>query len=308
VIVQKRGGALLFGTAALVLAAAAFLYVVLQPLRTRYLAGEFSLGGKKPAAAAAKPAPATSSPAATTSEPPAASAPPAPTITAPASASPAVGEPRPNAKASVSKDTARSSSSAKTAPETPAAAVPRPAPDASAQADHVYRTRGAMKFQISPDQARLFIDGIYVGVADDWDDHGGGKPFPFSSGTHAVHAKLPGYKDLNLQIVVDASAPKEVESSSDDMTRLSKDAYQKVAKVDYATTSGVLFSPKFGAADITLDEKPAGTAAQYTASAPLKLSGPMVHEIVIRRVARPDKIVRVLCATTAGKDNVEIKE
>ncbi len=165
-----------------------------------------------------------------------------------------------------------------------------------------------MKFQISPDQARLFIDGIYVGVADDWDDHGGGKAFPFSAGTHAVHAKLPGYKDLNLQIVADPSAPKEVESSSDDMTRLTKEAYQKVAKVDYATTAGVNFSPKFGAAEITLDEKPAGTAAQYTPSSPLKLSGPMVHEIVIRRVARPDRIVRVLCASTAGKDIVEIKE
>ncbi len=165
-----------------------------------------------------------------------------------------------------------------------------------------------MKFRISPDQARLFIDGIYVGVADDWDDHGEGQVFPFKPGTHTVHAKLPGYKDLNLQIVADSSAAKDVESASDDMTRVSKDAYQKVAKADYATTSGVLFSPKFGAAEITLDEKPAGTAAQYTPSAPLKLSGPMVHEIVIRRVARPDKIVRVVCASTAGKDSVEIKE
>jgi hypothetical protein len=165
-----------------------------------------------------------------------------------------------------------------------------------------------MKFQISPDQARLFVDGIYVGVADDWDDHGGGQVFPFKPGTHTVHAKLPGYKDLRLQIVADPSASKEVESAGDDMTRVSKEAYQKVLKIDYATSSGVIFSPKFGSADITLDEKPAGTAAQYTPSSPLKLSGPMVHEIVIRRVARPDKIVRVISASTAGKDNVEIKE
>jgi hypothetical protein len=151
-----------------------------------------------------------------------------------------------------------------------------------------------MKFQMSPDQARLYIDGQYVGVADDWDDHGGGQVFPFSAGTHTVRAALPGYRDLRLQIVVESSAGKETESAGDEMTRLTKEAFPRVAKVDYATTSGIVFSPKFGAAEISVDGKPAGTASQYSAASPLKLSGPTMHEIIITRVARPAKIVRVI--------------
>jgi hypothetical protein len=186
--------------------------------------------------------------------------------------------------------------------------VPVAPPEVTQPFDRVYRTRRGMKFQISPDQARLYIDGQYVGVADDWDDHGGGKVFPFAAGTHNVRAALPGYRDLRLQIVADPSAGKDTESAGDEMKRLSKEPFPKTAKIDYAATSGIVFSPKFGAAEITVDGKPAGTASQYSPSAPLKLSGPMVHEIVIRRVARPDKTVRVLAASTAGKDNVEVKE
>ncbi len=311
VIVEKRGGALLIGTAALILAAAAFLYVVLQPGGSRNIARDFFPARSSARTAATRPpAPAVSSATAPVSVSETTSLPPAATSAIPESAT--IGEPRPNAKAAVPKQSApQPSRSAKTASEESgesATAPPAPAPDTSTAVDRVYHARRGMKFQISPDQARLFIDGIYVGVADDWDDHGGGQVFPFKPGTHTVHAKLPGYKDLSLQILADASASRDVESANDDMTRVSKDAYQKVAKVDYATSSGVLFSPKFGAAEITLDGKPAGTAAQYTPPAPLKLSGPMVHEIVIRRIARPDKIVRVICASTAGKDNVEIKE
>jgi hypothetical protein len=92
------------------------------------------------------------------------------------------------------------------------------------------------------------------------------------------------------------------------MTRLAKEAFPRTPKVDYATTSGIVFSPKFGAAEIAVDGKPAGTASQYSPSAPLKLSGPTVHEVVITRFARPAKTVRVLAASTAGKDNVEVKE
>ncbi|MGH9442476.1 MAG: serine/threonine-protein kinase [Thermoanaerobaculia bacterium] len=311
VIVQKRGGALLFGTAALILAAAAFLFVVLQPLRTRYLAGEFSLRARKPDPGAAKSAPASGPSSSPKDLVPAAGSETAPPAPVPASASPAIGEPRPNPGAAATKADSRAARSTKKAPEEAAAApVPpaAPAADPSAPADRVYRTRRGMKFQISPDQARLFVDGIYVGVADDWDDHGGGKVFPFSAGTHAVHAKLPGYRELRLQIIADPSAPNDTESAGDDMTRLTKEAYQRVPKVDYATTSSVLFSPKFGVADVSVDGKPAGTAAQYSAASPLRLFGPMVHEIVIRRVARPDKTFRVLSASTAGKDSVEIKE
>src|SRR6266496_3294532 len=65
------------------------------------------------------------------------------------------------------------------APPTPVARVARAAPppepaEASIPTgppvDNVYRTRRFAKLSESPDQARVFLDGRYVGIADDWDD------------------------------------------------------------------------------------------------------------------------------------------
>src|SRR5450755_2893241 len=63
--------------------------------------------------------------------------------------------------------------------------------------DNVYRTRRFGKFGVSPDQARMYVDGRYVGIADDWDDRGGGRKFEFHrDGTHHVRFEMPGYRDL----------------------------------------------------------------------------------------------------------------
>ena len=73
----------------------------------------------------------------------------------------------------------------------------------AALADNVYRTRRYAKFGVSPDQARMYVDGRYVGIADDWDDRGGGRKFEFArEGTHRVRFELPGYRDLNVDILV----------------------------------------------------------------------------------------------------------
>src|SRR5450759_212622 len=40
----------------------------------------------------------------------------------------------------------------------------------------------AVKVNISPSQARVFLDGRYIGISDDWDDSGGGALVTFSEG------------------------------------------------------------------------------------------------------------------------------
>jgi serine/threonine-protein kinase len=306
IVVEKRGGALLIGTAALVLAAAAFLYVVLQPLRSRNLPGESAVARTKAPVAATTPAapPPTS---VTISET-------APSTIAAANSgsadSSSVGEPQPNPAPATPKPAKTALRPAKTAPEPnvqPEPKVAAPPADAGGPVDRVYRTGHGMKFQISPDQARLYVDGVYVGVADDWDDHGGGKVFPFNPGTHSVRATLPGYRDLRLQISVE-SGWRETESAGDEMVRLTREPYGKISKVSYATVSSIVFSPKVGAAAITVDGKPVGLATQFTPASPLKLTGPMVHDVVITREGQAGKTIRVLAASTAGKDNVEVKD
>jgi len=74
-------------------------------------------------------------------------------------------------------------------------------------ADNVYRTRRYAKFGVSPDQARMYVDGRYVGIADDWDDRGGGRKYEFTrEGTHRVRFELPGHRDLNIDILVSPGA------------------------------------------------------------------------------------------------------
>jgi len=336
VIVERRGAAaLLFGIAALVLAAAAFLFVITQPRRA---ASIFSGIGKPASTSAAAPpgsatatgasaTPVPGPPASVTSPPsvPAIPAPPSTTAAAAGSAaeaparssaapaeSPSVGRAKENAKKSAADTAAALPPAAKTSPAgsipiTGAPEGPAPAPVSDVVYDHVYRVRRAMKFQISPDQARISVDGKYVGIADDWDDHGGGKVFPLAPGTHHVKATLPGYHDLNLQIVVAPSAKDDVESAGDDMKRTSKEPFSKIGKIDYSTQGDVFFDPSLGSARVLVDGHEQGIGSIFTAARPLKLAAPMVHDILLTDGAK-SKALRVLASSTADDARVLIKE
>jgi len=331
VIVERRGGAaLLFGIAAVVLAAAAFLFVLTQPRRgavspavaPRSEGG--ASGGVRAAVAPPKPASATPSASAAPTVPSA-----APVSTSSASVSPAaspdapeaamasdVGRPRENAK---KDDRPPGGASRAASPKTGAAsgdapfvmpgepAGPPGPPAESAASDRVYHVRRGMKFQISPDQARISVDGRNVGIADDWDDHGGGKVFPLTAGVHRVKAALPGYKDLNLQIVVAPSADHEIESAGDDMPRTSRESYPRIGKLDEETEGDVFFSPELGAARVAVDGREVGVASQFTAARPLRLAGPMVHDLLLTDGGK-SRSLRVLSASTAGKNRIMISE
>jgi len=322
IVVERRGAAaLLFGIAALVLAAAAFLFVVTQPRRA---ASIFSAVTK--AAAPATPAPpkapagsaSSGTPLSATSVPP--PAPPTPASAPPVSAapaastvaeSPAVGNAKENRRSSPDAAEARapapktSTAAAPAVTAAPQGPVPAPAPDVVF--DNVYRARRAVKFQFSPDQARLSVDGKYVGIADDWDDHGGGKPFPLAPGTHQLKATLPGYRDLNVQIVVSPSAPKDVEAAGDELKRTTKEPFSKIPKLDYSTKGEVFFDPSLGSARVLVDGHEQGIGSIFTAAQPLVLSGPMVHDILLTDGPK-SKSLRILSASTADDARVLIKE
>jgi serine/threonine-protein kinase len=310
VIVERRGGAaVLFGSAALVLAISALVYVVVQSRRAPVV---------MPAAAPRATVP---SPASLTGPPASSSAPPTSVTIVPspaASVSSAVGTPQPNSRvAEKKKPAARAPAPEPAPPQAVAAAAPPPADAAESSRepkedivfDNVYKTRHGMKFQISPDQARLYVDGKYVGIADDWDNHGGGKIFPFSApGNHRVRAVLDGYRDLNLQIVVTPSAGDDAVSADDEMKKTGKPSYMKIPRPDYDTTGAVIFDPSLATAEVTVDGVSAGRASDYTAAQPLKLSGPAMHEIVLTMDGRSTRVIRILSASTSGKALAAVKE
>ena len=171
-----------------------------------------------------------------------------------------------------------------------------PAPPASRRSassenlspDNVYRTRRYAKFSVSPDQARLYLDGKYVGVADDWDDRGGGKTLPMGrEGTHHVRLELPGYRTLRIDVIATASAGDETVDIGDELKQESKTTYPKIPKLDERTVGPVEF--QVDPPDATLWEGSRTSlerVAAFGAGTPLRLPGPAVHDLVLSAPGR----------------------
>ena len=310
------GPAYLFGAAALILAVAVLVWIGRSTAQReqRFVA--------TPAGPRSAPASASSA-AGGPSAPPTAAATLAPLPTAgPSGAADAiVGAPRILGASASPASFARRTLTALA--RTPFSATPRAAPTALAiaseermssresavTADSSYRTRRYAKLGVSPDQARVYLDGRYVGIADDWDDRGGGKTLDIGrQGTHRLRLELPGYRPLHLEILVTPAAPEETVDIGDDLKRESKVPYPKIPKLDEGTTGAVAFV-NVDPSDAVVSEggKVLGEAFSFTSESPLKLSGPMVHELVISAAGRRSKTVRILVSSNADSDVAKVK-
>ena len=190
------------------------------------------------------------------------------------------------------------------APPEPAAAVSTGPP-----ADNVYRTRRYAKFGVSPDQARIFLDGRYVGIADDWDDRGGGKTLDIGrDGTHRVRLELPGYKPLQLEIVVASGANDDTVDIGDELKRESKVSFSKVPKLDERTVGPVEFRVEPDDAEVSEGSRVLGPASSFGPGSPLKLAGPMVHDLVLTAPGHRSRTVRILVSSNADSDVARVKE
>ena len=218
-----------------------------------------------------------------------------------------VGAPRPGDVAVSSRPTAsaRAARARPPAPsEPPEASIPAGPP-----ADKVYRTRRYAKFGVSPDQARIFLDGRYVGVADDWDDHGGGKTLEIGrEGSHRVRLELPGHRTMLLEIVVAPGAEDETVDIGDELKQESKVPFTRIPKLDDRTVGPVEFNVDPPDAEISEGGRILGRASSFGTDSPLRLSGPMAHDLVLSAPGRKSRTVRILVASNAGRDVAKVKE
>jgi serine/threonine-protein kinase len=200
-----------------------------------------------------------------------------------------------------------------------AAVVPEPAPAPAAAApavpakpdrvDASYRTRRAVRFTSSPQQARLYLDGKYIGIADDWDNRGGGSELAFAKpGTHYVRMELPGYRPFIVEIDVSDDADKDSPSVDEEMDRREHLPYDHLPAPAARTTGAVEFSVQPPEATVTENGREIGPASSFGAASPLQLSGPTVHDLVIAASGYRRKLVRILVAPNAGKDRAVVKE
>ena len=245
----------------------------------------------------------TAPPAAVPAPPPAAAAPAAPAESAPTP------RPRPSPRR---RPTAASSPGAPV--EAAAAAAPAPASRAAAgpakpeRVDARYATRRAVRFTSSPQQARLYLDGRYIGIADDWDNRGGGRELEFSKpGTHYVRMELPGYRAMILEIDVSPDADKDSPSIDEELDRRERTPYDGLPSPYDRTTGPVEFAVDPANATVTENGRDLGPASGFGAASPLQLSGPAVHDLVIAASGYRPRLVRILVAPNAGKERAVVK-
>jgi hypothetical protein len=173
--------------------------------------------------------------------------------------------------------------------------------------DARYATRRAVRFTSSPQQARLYLDGRYIGIADDWDNRGGGKELEPGPGAHFVRMELPGYRSMTLEIDVTPDADKDSPSIDDELDRRERAPYDSLPAPYDRTTGAVEFAVEPPSATVTEGGRELGPASGFGPASPLQLSGPAVHDLVIATSGYRPRLVRILVAPNAGKDRAQVK-
>ena len=187
-------------------------------------------------------------------------------------------------------------------------AHPAAASEAASPPDNVYRTRRFAKFSGSPAQARVYLDGRYAGIVDDWDDHGGGKTLPLSGeGVHHVRLELPGYRTTHLDVIATPNADDDTVDIEDELKRQSRVDYPKLHGPTDRTVGPVEFQVSPPDAVISEEGKTLGPASAFGPASPLRLSGPTVHDLVLSAPGFEPKTVRILVSSNADRERAAVK-
>jgi hypothetical protein len=192
----------------------------------------------------------------------------------------------------------------------PATKVPPPRPT-EPPAHDTFSVRKTVKVNVKPSQARVFLDGKYIGISDDWDDFGGGALVTFSEGRHRFRFTHPGMKDLLIDVTFGVK-------SADDKIELDQKMEKgepgvpagpegKISSPDYKTSGAVRFEVKPPDATVSIDGRPMGLASQYK-DKEVKLYEPAVHEVLIFAEGYKSKRIRVIASASIDKDVVTVKE
>ncbi len=187
--------------------------------------------------------------------------------------------------------------------------APTPAPTRPPHPDAVIATRRAVRFTSSPDQARLSVDGRPIGIADDWDNRGGGRELELPKGIHTVTMELPGYRPVILEIQVTNESGKDSPSIDQEMERFDRMAYERLPAPADRTTGAVEFAIEPPDATVSEGARTLGAAANFGPASPLEVKGgPAVHDFVLSAPGYKSKLVRILVAPNAGRDRAKVRE
>jgi hypothetical protein len=179
----------------------------------------------------------------------------------------------------------------------PAPAKAAPAPLLPA-ADHTVTASRGAKINVDPTQARVFLDGRYIGISDDWDGHGGGALLLFASdGRHRLRFTYPGRRDLLVDLVVAKDARKEVEDVEWKLEKGTPGGSTgpdgKLGHPSYRTSGSLRFEVRPDDAQVMVDGKSIGPASRF-AREPYRIATLGVHDVALSAPGRRTKTLRVL--------------
>jgi hypothetical protein len=193
----------------------------------------------------------------------------------------------------------------------PPAAVHSPAP-AARRADLTVTIRRFLKINVSPSQARVFLDGNYIGISDDWDDAGGGSLLTFNlEGQHRIRICYPEHRDLLVDVVVRSTASDDKVTIEQELPKGTPDGPTSpdgnFHRPNYKTVGAVLFNVEPPDAIVSVNGKEYGAASKW-ARDEMIFRDMAVYQVVLSAPGYEPKTVRLMVAPTAGEIRATIKE
>jgi serine/threonine protein kinase len=195
----------------------------------------------------------------------------------------------------------------------PAAVVPT-APKAPAQkpADLTVTIRRFLKIDVSPSQARVYLDGRYIGISDDWDDSGGGSLLAFNlEGTHRVRLCAPEHRDLLVDLIVRSTATDDKVTIDQKLEKGTPEGPTgpegKLKHPSYRTVRGAVFNVVPPDATVSVNGRELGPASKF-AKEDLQFADMAVYEVLLTAPGYESKSLRILVGPAAGEVRANIKE
>jgi serine/threonine protein kinase len=196
---------------------------------------------------------------------------------------------------------------------TAAAAVPTPTKALSRKpADLTVTIRRLLKLDVSPSQARVYLDGRFIGISDDWDDAGGGSLLAFNlEGTHRVRLCAPEHRDLRVDIIVRATATDDKVTIDRSLEKGTPDGPTgpegKLKRPSYRTVRGAVFNVEPPDAMVSVNGRQVGPASKF-AREDLQFADMAVYEVLLTASGYESRSLRILVGPTAGEIRANIKE
>ncbi len=193
---------------------------------------------------------------------------------------------------------------------------PKPKTPARKPADLTVTIRRFLKIDVSPSQARVYLDGNYIGITDDWDDSGGGSLLAFNlEGTHRIRLCAPEHRDLNVDLIVRSTATDDKVTIDRSLEKGSPDGPTgpawlnegKLKRPSYRTVRDAVFNVEPPDAMVLVNGRNVGPASKF-AKEDLQFADMAVYEVLLTAPGYESKPLRILVGPAAGEVRANIKE